>query len=174
MARKKRKAKVYYNNEIDTWSNDSGEQPYLIPGTEAYNAYQARLKTEELQSDDEPQLESDEDVDEIDSCNVDSNDIFAVSNHKFRRQQSKVRHNDEIQKIVNNGLGYSAKDLSKSDEVYDDGLNEKEYKKAVISNYKKEADKVREIPTVDNNGDGKIDKNDVEMTPGMKHLMKYM
>ena len=113
-------------------------------------------------------------------------EAFDVGARKFRLQRSKSRENKEIQKIVSDGLGhkvdieggflgsYGLPCVSNSDELYDDGLNEKEYKEAVIRDYAKAAESVREVPKVDTNGDGKVDEDDVEMTPGMKTLMKYM
>ena len=63
MARKKRRPKVFYNGAVDTWSNDSMNEPYLMPGTEAYAAYQESLKKQ-----------VGEDVDD----DLDRNQVFCV------------------------------------------------------------------------------------------------
>lgn len=191
MARRRRKSKVYYNNETDTWSNDSGEQPYLMPGTESYEAYQASLLEKENQKN------GDEFHDDLERTNESLrasqlkkskkiDDAFNVGNRKFRRQRSKARKNKEIEKILSEGLGhkvdieggllghYGLPCISNSEELYDDSLDAREYENAVIKEYEKEAKAIRDVPNVDVNGDGKVDENDIEMTPGMKTLMKYM
>lgn len=178
MARKPKKQKVYYNNDTDTWSNDSGEQPYLMPGSEAYEAYQERLKAQEkAKKEKELELQAEKQLmDELTDKEKYKKvgDVFDVGTRKFRSQQKKASQNKSIEKLVEGGLGHDVKVNKQSSALYDDSLNEAEYKKAVVSEYKKEAEKVREIPTVDTNGDGKIDKDDVQMTPGMKSLMRYM
>lgn len=194
MARRKRAVKVYYNSDTDTWTNDSHEEPYLMPGTEAYEAYQKTLaENSASQKDDEfhEKLEDrNEDLRKEQLAKEASLDhAYEVANRKFRRRMSKERQNKEIQNIVSDGLGSGIDisggvltkvgvhgvDTSNQDELYDDGIDADHYKKAVISEYKGELNEaMREVPNVDTNGDGEIDSDDVEVTPGMRRMARYM
>ena len=192
--RRKRKSKVYYNSSTDTWSNDSMTEPYLMPGTEAYEAYQQNLENqfgEEGKEADEFHKEYAESIedDRIEKTDKEKNidEAYNVANRKFRRRRSKERQNEEIEKIIEGGLGkdidldgglageYGLPSISSNDEAYDDGINAAQYAHEVIKDYKKQFEAtVRDIPDVDNNNDGKIDEQDAEMTPGMKKMAKYI
>ena len=190
MARKKRRPKVFYNGAVDTWSNDSMNEPYLMPGTEAYAAYQESLKKQVGEDvDDELGKTPDEDIspdNKQEEEQYDATDVgLDVAKRKFRRQQSKASQDKEIQHIVSEGLGksvdisggvageYGLPGISNSDELYDDGIDADSYKHEVIKDYRKQLDSVeRETPTIDTDGDGKSDEQ--EMTPGAKAMRKYM
>lgn len=172
--RRKRKEKVYYNSDTDTWSNDSNEQPYLMPGTASYEAYQAKNQEQlekkigddfhhELEAHNESirdeQLEKSKLID----------DAFHVGNRKFRRQRSKERLNSDVEKIIDDGLGHGAAKIKHNENVYDDGVNDKQYAKKVVRDYKSEFENLCQQ---DNNNDGKVDEDD--WTPGMRKLSRYM
>lgn len=179
MARKKRKMNVYYNSGTDTWSNDSNTQPYIKPGTGAYKAYSF-----DKDNNTEDDIVEDN-VKEIDSKSEAVDHAYDVANRKFRRKMSKERQNSEVKTIISHGLGKSVNItgglLSKvgltptnEDELYDDGISDKEYKKEVIRDYASDLAEVMHTADKDNDHDGDIDENDVIITPGMKTMAKYM
>lgn len=64
MAKKKRR-RVNHNNEKATWENTSKEQPYLMPGTSAYDEYTSDLKEHNpFRPDDKWHDEREDDVEE--------------------------------------------------------------------------------------------------------------
>lgn len=188
MARKRRrKEKVYYNSDTDTWSNGTMEQPYLMPGTASYEAMQEanQLQLEKKQGDEfHEQLE--EYNEELRGEQLEEGqkviDAFNASQQKFKNQRRKARMNDEIEDILEDGLG---KDVNVDggiagsfnipltnnckDAMYNDGITDDQYKKTVIREYK---DEFTDICNQDNNHDGEVDEED--WTPGMHKLAKYM
>lgn len=173
-SRKKRKEKVYYNSDTDTWSNGTMEQPYLMPGTASYEAYQEKNQEqlakkqgdafhEELELHNEgirdDQLEKSKLID----------DAFHIGNRKFRRQRSKERLNSDVEKIIEDGLGHQTNKVKRNKKVYDDGINDEQYAKKVVRDYKSEFENLCQQ---DNNNDGKVDEDD--WTPGMRKMSKYM
>ena len=185
MARRKRREKVYYNSDTDTWSNDSHEQPYLMPGTESYKAMQeVQEKQENKKKGDEfhEQLEIENESLREDQLSKSEllNEAYNVGNRKFRRRRSKERQNKKIEKIIEQGLGQDV-DIkggtsaafnaptakSCNDELYNDSISEKDYKKEVIKDYKHDFE---EIVHEDKDNDG----NEDEWTPGMRKMARYM
>lgn len=185
MARRKRRDKVYYNSDTDTWSNDSHEQPYLMPGTESYKAMQ------EVQDKQEEKRKGDDFHEDLENSNEQLreeqlsksellNEAYNVGNRKFRRRRSKERQNGKVERIVEKGLGHDV-DIKGgaaaafnvptattcNDELYNDAISDKDYKKEVIKDYKREFE---EIVHEDKDNDGKDD----EWTPGMKKMARYM
>jgi hypothetical protein len=189
MTKARRKgSKVYYNNDTDTWVNDSAEQFSLAPGSKEYEQYKAQLQIDDKHESDEQCEKSIEHDEHLSDKKSDEKDMigsaYDVATRKHRRKMSKERQNKDIQKIVDGGLGkhtdikggfmgsIDLPSVTCKDEMYDDGIDAKHYKKEVIQDYKKEFKKVREVPVIDTDGDGKED--DTVMTPGMRKMAKYM
>ena len=180
MAKSKRKSRVYYNSDTDTWSNDANEQPYLMPGTQSYEAYVEQQKEsspskpddefhQELEMDNEDYRE--EQVNEDKSFEKESQDM----RRKSRRYMSKEVKRKEAEKIIEEGLGRDIPTREFSDELYDDGVSADKFIHESAVDYKAEfEEKAREVPEVDTNKDGQIDEDDAYMTPGMKKLSRYM
>lgn len=183
--KRRRKEKVYYNSDTDTWSNGAMEQPYLMPGTASYEAMQEanQIQMEKKQGD-EFHEELEEHNEKVRSRLIAKGkavkDAFDTSQQKFKNQRAKERMNDEIEDILEDGLGKDVNvdgglagafniPLVKTcdDELYDDSITPGEYKKAVIRDYEKD---FADVCKDDKDHDGEED----EWTPGMKKLSRYM
>lgn len=175
-----RKTRVYYNSDTDTWSNDTHEQPYLMPGTQSYEAYQEQqLKDDPNQPDDEFHKNLEEDNEDYREEQVQEDKEFEkkseVTRRKYRRYMSKEVQRKAAEKIIEDGLERDIPTRDFSDELYDDGVSGDKFVHEAAVDYKHEFDeKTREVPEVDNNGDGKVDEDDAYMTPGMKKMARYM
>lgn len=180
MARRKKKTRVYYNSDTDTWSNDAMEQPYLMPGTQSYEAYQ------EQQAKDSPDNPDDDFHAALEDANeeyreeqVEEDEALEKatreSKRKYRRYMSKEVQRKKAEKIIEEGLGRDIPSRDFSDELYDDGVSGDKFIHEAAVDYKHEfEEKTREIPDIDTDKDGDVDEDDAYMTPGMKKMARYM
>lgn len=162
-------------------SNDTKGQLHLLPGTPGYEEYQQRRKEAlEKKTQEEPfhaQLETENRSLRI--VQVKKDEIQAAYNNtgqkKYRRFMSKDVQVRKMTDVIEDGLGRNIPRRDFEDELFDDGISGDDFPKEAARDYKKEFESVREIPTVDTNGDGVVDgEDDSVMTPGMRRLGRYM
>lgn len=186
MAKHRRKQAVYHNNMTDNWTNDAKEQLSLLPGSDGYEARQAKLvesnpmskenldevAEEQFDLDEERKLEkkSHQFSDDFDESFTKGQKSASVLKYRaMARRQDAVR---QTAKIASNGLDRTV--TEKEIESVNDSITKRpEDVPRTLRNYEEELED-REIPTVDSNGDGKIDEDDAYITPGMKKMRKYM
>ena len=178
---------IHYNADTDTWPIDTKEQPYLMPGTESYEAMQeVNEKQEAEKQGDEFHQKLEERNEELRGEQYDKNaksdNSADASFHKFRKQRAKQRVQKQTEKIVEAGIGknvnidgsiediFAITDSKLSKKlVYDDSVDATEYQEQIIRSYKSE---FKDACDEDNNGDGQIDSDD--WTPGMRKMSKYL
>jgi len=183
--RNKRQA-VYHNNNTDNWTNDTKEQLSLAPGSDGYNARQERLlesnpmSEQNLEEVAEEQYELEKTYDE-DHDPKDLADDFVDAFEKGRQSASVLRYRSKMQredavrqtaKIASEGLDrdVSTKEIeAKSDSITTKAADVPR----ALKSYDVELSQ-REVPTMDRDGDGDIDKDDIAYTPGMKRMRSYM
>ena len=183
---RKKKQPVYHNNNSDNWTNDDKEQLSLLPGSAGYEARQAQLAANNPMSDEnldevaEEQFEISEKMKEDRESQQLANEFHEAfvegqKSASVMQYRSMAYRQDAVRqtaKIASEGLGRTV--TEKEIEQINKGITVlPEDVPKVLKNYEKELNE-REIPKVDANGDGKIDEDDVYMTPGMSKMRKYM
>ena len=183
--RRKRQA-VYHNNNSDNWTNDTKEQLSLAPGSDGYNARQERLQESNPMSEQnleevaEEQLEIEKTY-EAEHDAKDLADDFVEAFEKGRQSASVLRYRSQMQredvvrqtaKIASDGLGREVS--TKEIEAKNDSITTKSTDvPRALKSYEAELSQ-REVPTMDKDGDGDIDKDDIDYTPGMSRMRRYM
>lgn len=179
--RKKRTAEdnVFLKSGSDS-SNDAKEQVDLSIGTQAYEEFQAKRSEEiEKKAKEEPFHEKLETENRLLRTNQLKKqrlaEAYDVGKKKYRRYMSKETQVKKMTGVIEGGLDRHIPKKDFNDELYDDGISGDEFSHEAAKDYKQEFRQKREVPTVDTNNDGVIDGQDeVQMTPGMRRLAKYM
>ena len=183
--RRKRQA-VYHNNNSDNWTNDTKEQLSLAPGSDGYNARQERLlesnpmSEQNLEEVAEEQFEIEKTYDAEREAK-DLADDFVDAFEKGRQSASVLRYRSQMQredvvrqtaKIASEGLG---REVSTTEiEAKNNSITTKAADvPRALKSYEGELAQ-REVPTMDRDGDGDIDKDDIDYTPGMSRMRRYM
>lgn len=187
MAKRKRKQQpVYHNNNSDTWTNDDKEQLSLLPGSAGQKARQEQLSESNPMSKDnmdevaEEQFElSEKEKEDRESQQLENefHEAFtkgqkSASIMQYRAMAFRQDAVKQTAKIASEGLGrtISEKEIEQANKGI--AVMPEDVPKA-LKNYEEELNE-REVPKVDTNGDGKIDEDDVYMTPGMSKMRRYM
>ena len=177
---------VYHNNNTDNWTSDAKEQLSLVPGSDGYNARQERLfenspmSEQNLKNVVKEQYELQK-IYEEDHDTKDLAEDFVDAFEKGGQSASVLRYRSKMQRedavcqtaeIASDGLG---RNISPQEiEARNDSITVKDTDvPGALKSYKAELSQ-REVPTMDLDGDGDIDKDDVIYTPGMKHMRNYM
>lgn len=182
-----KKRVVYHNNKSDTWTNDAKDQLSLDPGSAGYKARQEKLAENSPSSDQnmddvaEDQFEISEQR-EAEKEQLEMSDDFVDAFAKGEKSSSVMQYRGKMQisdavaqtaKIASDGLdrNISSKEIAAS--VNDSHIREKDVAKVALKKYRNEAI-ARETPVEDVDHDGDIDQDDVDITPGMSKMMRYM
>lgn len=179
MGRKRKRRVVYFNNNTDTTTNDSHEQVYLTPtgqSTDSLESKQAVVDSEksDIEYQDALAEHNTELITEQDSNDVKENEYnYDTGRRKYRRYMSKDVDTKKLQKIASDALDRHVSRNDFQDELHDDGISKKEYPKESLSDYRNELAK-KEIPVKDKDYDGDIDKDDVDVTPSMSKMSRYI
>lgn len=185
MAKRRRKTQaVYHNNGTDNWTNDDKEQLSLLPGSAGYDARKAQLAEHNPMSEqniddvmeDQFEITKESDYDSK-QLTEEFHDAFIDGQKSASAMQyrSMVHRQDAVKqtaKIASDGLGHTVTEKEIENANKGITVTPDDVPKA-LRNYEKELNE-REVPKVDVNGDGKIDEDDVYMTPGMSRMRRYM
>ena len=174
-----RSKRVYYNSDTDTWSDDGREQMQRKPESMMVDhdpsvakedkAKQADTFHEELEETNEGRYRGRK------KRNIEADKGEKEGSRKYRRYMSKDVQSKTVQKIAEDGLDRHVSRNEFQDELFDDGVSSKEYKKDALQDYESEFNaRASELPDTDRDKDGDIDEDDIEFTPGMRKMAKYM
>lgn len=177
MAKRRHKLTAVYPDE---------QQRSLEPGTEEYRQRKAMQRLREAYT-----LEEDTDEEkqaapapapvpekQTEPYDPAQNMAHDVAVRKFRRKRSKERKAGLAKEIAKDAIHkdipvHNVTNLpgirSMDEELYDDGIDEKAFVSDVLRDYDED---LKELIKQDNNGDGKVDEED--LTPAMRRMKRYM
>lgn len=170
---------VFGSSNSDS-SNDAKGQINLLPGTSAYKQYYDQKKAEIEKKDANEQRLDEIEVKErtLRSARLRKDELqraYDTGKKKYRRYMSKDVQVKKIQDVIEDGLGHNISRKDFNDELFDDGISGDEFPREAVKDHKREFDRLKDLPQMDTNGDGIVNKDDsAEMTPGMRRLSRYM
>lgn len=180
--RRKKKQIIYHNTNKDLWTNDTKEQLSLMLGSDGYEARQEQLSENAPISDEDMDNIAEEQFEQVQR--TESEELAEEFHESFTKGQKSVasmqyramiQRQDVVRqtaKIASDGLGRTV--TVKEIESVTNGITIlPEDVPKVLQNYESEFHH-REVPTVDTNQDGKIDEDDICMTPGMSRMRRYV
>jgi len=176
---RKRRRKIYYNSDADTTTDDSREQLYLTP---AGTSDKSDVLQQELAENEEANKEFHEELSAHNDGIVRATDAKdkvknaygrETGRRKYRKYIEKDVQTEKLRKMASDALERSVPLKDFQEELHDDGIGAKEYAHETMTDYRQELIQ-KEIPVKDRDKDGDIDKDDVEITPAMTKMSKFI
>lgn len=186
---------VYANTGKDATSDDGMNQISLAPSLQTYDAKQAKLYDDKPVHQDD-NIDSDSDgISDVQQRIIDNdeeaekhkklessyqNGVHGSIASQYRAQiLQKFNQIDDVNDAVHDALGHNASIDMCEDSATDPNVSITAYRHDVAKHYKRAVNteaKKREIPRIDENGDGKVNQADVDedevWTPAMKALSR--
>ena len=165
----KRKTRVYYNSDKDTWSADDREKFVPVNMMLSESSVSADVSADASVSDVGLRIRKDD---------IERKKKMEVAQRKHILHMQKEASDGKLSKIVSRGLGKNVNvkkgSINNRDELYDDSIMPgSEYEKDVIEDYS-DVFYERLRPNRDVNKDGVINEADVEVTSGSKTMESYL
>lgn len=164
-------------------SSPDARQKAMQPGTKEYRAREALLRLKEAygekeQTEQQPDPAEQVSVVKPEPYDPSKNIAHDVAVRKFRRRRSKQRLAEDLKLDIDAALGTDVPIHNKlnipgvrsmDEELYDDGVSEKDFGKDVVRDYEKD---IKSLMNTDNNHDGEIDEDDI--TPALHRAYRHI
>lgn len=182
--RQKKKQAVYHSTNTDKWTNDTKEQFSLMPGSDGYEARQQKLAEHAAVSGEYSDGSAEKQWERMQERESDAGELAEEFYESFAKGQKSpatmqyramVRKQDAVKqtaKIASDALGRTVTEREIASVTGGITVLPEDVPKA-LKQYEPELC-AREIPVIDANHDGKIDEDDICMTPGMSRMRRYL